>query len=270
MQGGNDGAMKPSTPVLGTPFGRTEFLGLDFDAWPEARVRQWLGERGAESPFAYIVTPNVDHMVRLSEEGAASAPWLWGTYREAALCLCDSRVLSRLARFCGVDLPVVPGSDLVASAFASVLVPGDRICLIGATATTAAALAARFPALDILHHDAPMGLARNPDARAEAIAFARQTRARLYLLAIGSPQQELLAWEMARAGGLGGTALCIGAAVEFLVDARSRAPRLVQRAGLEWAWRLIGEPRRMWRRYLVDGPAIFPAVWRWRRARRRR
>lgn len=253
-----------------SPAGRTEFLRLDFDAWQPAEVRDWLAARGAQSAFAYVVTPNVDHMVRLTQKGPEGVPWLWRAYREATLCLCDSRVLSRLARLCGIRLPVVPGSDLVAAIFSDVLAPGDRICLIGATPATAAALAVRFPALTLLHHDAPMGMARNPDARAEAIAFAVQAKARLHLLAIGSPQQELLAWEMARAGGLSGTALCIGAGVEFLVGARARAPRLIQRAGLEWAWRLIGEPRRMWRRYLVEGPAIFPAVWRWHRARRRR
>lgn len=249
------------------PPARAEFLRLGFDAWPPGRVLAWLAARGADSPFAYVVTPNVDHMVRLGKAGQGADSWLWSAYRQADLCLSDSRVLSRLAALCGVALPVVPGSDLVRAAFDGLLAPGDRICLIGGTPITAAALAARFPALDIRHHDAPMGLLRDPEARADAIAFARETRARLHLLAVGSPQQELLAWEMARAGGLGGTALCIGAAVEFLVGARARAPRLVQRAGFEWAWRLLAEPRRMWRRYLVEGPAIFAAVWRWRRAR---
>jgi exopolysaccharide biosynthesis WecB/TagA/CpsF family protein len=114
-----------------------------------------------------------------------------------------------------------------------------------------------------------MGLAKDREARARAVAFAAQAAARVTLLAVGSPQQELLALDMARSGAVRGTALCIGAGVEFLLGIRARAPRPIQRAGLEWAWRLLVEPRRMWRRYLVDGPAIFPLVWRWRRARGR-
>ena len=89
------------------------------------------------------------------------------------------------------------------------------------------------------------------------------------LLAVGAPQQELLAHEMRASGRVRGTGLCIGAGIDFLVGAQSRAPRLVQRAHLEWAWRLAREPRRLWRRYLVDGPAIFPIAWAWARARRR-
>ena len=78
------------------------------------------------------------------------------------------------------------------------------------------------------------------------------------LLAIGSPQQELFAQALLRRGRCWGVALCIGAGLEFLVGARRRAPVPVQRLGLEWAYRLLSEPRRMWRRYLVDGPRILP------------
>ena len=65
-----------------------------------------------------------------------------------------------------------------------------------------------------------------------------------------------------------GTALCIGASVEFLVGAQVRAPKVLRRAGVEWAWRLLRQPRRLARRYLIDGLAIFPIVWRWRQANR--
>jgi exopolysaccharide biosynthesis WecB/TagA/CpsF family protein len=60
-------------------------------------------------------------------------------------------------------------------------------------------------------------------------------------------------------------ALCIGASIEFLSGARRRAPRWMQRAGLEWAFRLLSEPRRLWRRYIVEGPRIFVIWYRWRR-----
>lgn len=242
---------------------QAEFLGLDFDLRPSGAVRAWLGERSAASDFAYVVTPNVDHIVRLSRADDT----VWQAYRGAALCVCDSRILSGLARTCGLALPVTTGSDLVHALFLDILKAGDEVCLIGGSAELAAELARRFPVLVIHHHAPPMGLAGDRDARARAVAFAAQAAARVTLLAVGSPQQELLALDMARSGTARGTALCIGAGVEFLLGIRARAPRLIQRVGLEWAWRLLVEPRRMWRRYLVDGPAIFPIVWRWRRAR---
>jgi exopolysaccharide biosynthesis WecB/TagA/CpsF family protein len=61
-----------------------------------------------------------------------------------------------------------------------------------------------------------------------------------------------------------GLALCVGAALDFITGTQKRAPRFARRLGLEWAHRLLTNPRRMWRRYLVEGPAIFLLAYRWR------
>jgi N-acetylglucosaminyldiphosphoundecaprenol N-acetyl-beta-D-mannosaminyltransferase len=57
--------------------------------------------------------------------------------------------------------------------------------------------------------------------------------------------------------GTVGAGLCIGASLDFITGRERRAPRLVQRLSLEWAYRLAVDPRRMWRRYLVEGPRVF-------------
>jgi UDP-N-acetyl-D-mannosaminuronic acid transferase (WecB/TagA/CpsF family) len=69
--------------------------------------------------------------------------------------------------------------------------------------------------------------------------------------------------------GATGVGLCIGASLEFLTGAKRRAPLWLQRLGLEWLFRLLTEPRRLWRRYLVEGPRIFVLWWRWHLSRRR-
>lgn len=244
---------------------RIEFLEIDFDPLPQPAVEAWLADRNAHNPIAYVVTPNVDHVVRFAGESDE----LRRAYADSALCLCDSRVLARLARFCDLTLPVVPGSDLVAALFARILRAGDRVCLIGGSASDADALRALHPALDIVQHCPPMGLRTDPVARAAAVEFAAAAAARITLLAVGSPQQELLAHALSRIAGARGTALCIGASVDFLVGTQVRAPRAVRSLGLEWAWRLATNPRRLARRYLIEGPAVFPMVWRWRRNRAR-
>lgn len=243
---------------------RVDFLGTGFDRLRFEDAVAWLSARTAESRYAYVVTPNVDHMIRLADAPAAVS----AAYRDAALCLCDSRVLARLARMADVSLTVVPGSDLTAALFARVLRPADRLCVVGCTDRDIASLRALHPALDIVHHQPPMGLRDDPGAREDAARAAVAAGARFILLAVGSPQQELLAHEIAGIAGARGTALCIGASVDFLVGRQTRAPRAVRRIGMEWAWRLATNPRRLARRYLIDGPAIFPMVWRWRRARR--
>lgn len=245
-------------------FPRTTFLDLDFDTVTAAEVVAFLRTRTAEDRFGYIVTPNVDHMVQIDAQ-----PQLRPVYQGALLCLNDSRVLARLAKLYGIALTVVPGSDLIVALFGSVLQDGDRLCIVGASAPLVAQLRAQYPRITIVHHEPPMGLRRNAAARQAAVDAVAAANARFTLLAVGAPQQEILASEMAAAGTVTGTAFCIGAAVDFIVGAQVRAPRIVQQAGMEWFWRLAGSPRRLGRRYLVEGPKIFRIALRWQRNRRR-
>lgn len=258
--------MTTTFPSAGAPRGRTSFLHFDFDLLDVDGAAAWLSGRGADDRFGYVVTPNVDHAVFTERDPATFTP----LYRDAALCLCDSRILARIARACGVRLAVAPGSDLTRALFERVLQPDDAVCVVGGGDGTIARLRERYPRTEVRHCPAPMGLRNDPaalDRTAEAaLGVGKDTR--FWLLAVGSPQQEMLARRMAASPGATGTALCIGASIDFLTGGQRRAPRAVQRAGLEWAWRLALHPRRLARRYLVDGPAVFPMAWRWRRRQR--
>jgi exopolysaccharide biosynthesis WecB/TagA/CpsF family protein len=244
---------------------RRPFLGLDFDMRDADATVAWLRAVRADTPFAYVVTPNVDHLVRLDrvdERGEGGA--LWDAYRRATLILCDSRIVARLAAWRGVALPVVPGSDLTVRLFDEVLAPGDRVAIIGGDTALRADLARRYPDIELVQHIPPMGLMRDPAAMAAAVAFGRDAGARFLLVAVGSPQQEVIAGRIAQGGGAGGCALCIGASLDFIVGRQRRAPRVLQRLGLEWSHRLLSHPGRLWRRYLIEGPRIFRMAARWR------
>jgi exopolysaccharide biosynthesis WecB/TagA/CpsF family protein len=80
------------------------------------------------------------------------------------------------------------------------------------------------------------------------------------------PQQEMIAHAIAAQSGARGTALCIGASIDFLTGRARRAPRWMQRLSIEWLHRLLSDPARLWRRYLIEGPRIFAMAWRWRKA----
>ncbi|NIJ07731.1 exopolysaccharide biosynthesis WecB/TagA/CpsF family protein [Sphingomonas vulcanisoli] len=242
---------------------RTEFLGLDYDPLDTEEAVAWLAARPADAPFAYIITPNVDHVVRITQRSADDP--VWSAYRAAALCLCDSRILAKLAALRGVKLKIAAGSDITAQLLDRGLTPGDRLCVIGGDAAMLADLRARWPQQQWLHHQPPMGLLTNPAAMAEAAAFVADARARYTFLAIGSPQQELLAQAIVALGRAIGTGLCIGASIEFVTGRKARAPLWMRRLSLEWLHRLASEPRRLWRRYLVEGPRIALLVWRWHR-----
>jgi hypothetical protein len=83
---------------------------------------------------------------------------------------------------------------------------------------------------------------------------------RFSFLAIGSPQQEMIAAKLKERGVVRGLALCIGAAVNYLTGIEKRVPNWMQQLGWEWFYRLVQNPRRLARRYLVRGPLIFPLL----------
>lgn len=238
---------------------RVEFLGVDFDRLSEQDVVDRLRRVTAETPFGYIATPNVDHVVRLADEGTEAD--IRAAYAKAALCVCDSRILARLARFRRIDLPVVTGSDLTADLLDKVVNPGDRLAVIGGNPDVVKRLSKRYPQAVFVHHEPPMGLRRDVAAQTAAADFIAKAKCRFTFLAVGSPQQELIA---ARVTGGTGFGLCIGAALEFLTGDQVRAPVVLRKSGMEWAHRLASNPRRLWRRYLIEGPKVFLLAWRWK------
>lgn len=247
------------------PTDRINFLDLSFDRLTFEDVKDRLQSVDAATPYAYVVTPNVHHVVQVHGD-----PILRELYDDATLCVCDSRILRLLARLCGIQLPLIAGSDLVEALFADVIRPGENVAVIGGTDAFIGRLQARFPHFNFLHHDPPMGLRHNLDARRSAAAFIAATNARFAFVAVGTPQQEMIAWEARKLSGASGVTLCIGAGIDFLTGDQTRAPRFLRLLGLEWAHRLATNPRRLWRRYLVDGLKIVPIYIRWRARRGRK
>lgn len=242
---------------------RPSFLDLPFDRLSLDETLAALLAAPADERFRYLVTPNVDHMLRISEN-----PEVAQLYRQAWLCINDSRVLSLLARTHGLDLPPVPGSDLVAALLSDpTLDRASPILIVGGNEGLAEAVATRCGLTRVEQIRPPMGLRRDPAALLATVEAIEAREARFVILAVGSPQQEMLAAAVARRGRAKGVGLCIGAGLEFLVGERRRAPALFRLANLEWLFRLACEPVRLGRRYLVDGPRIFRIVWERRPAR---
>ena len=180
-------------------------------------------------------------------------------------------MLSLLAATIGIDLHATPGSDLVAALLDHPdLDRATPILIVGGGEGLAEAVAARCGLTDVAQIRPPMGLRDDPAALAEAVTAIEAVGARFVFLAVGSPQQEMIAASLARRGHARGIGLCIGAGLEFLVGARRRAPAPVRAAGLEWLFRLACEPGRLGRRYLVDGPRILRIVWDYARTDRTR
>ena len=247
-------------------FPRRTFLGVSFAAIDNRQTLLWVVEAAADTRFRYVVTPNVDHMVMLHGEGKEAWRQAYRRAVETAdLIVNDSRVLTRLARLSGVNLPTIPGSDLTRMLVTGAIPAGSKVALIGGSPTDAAWLHTALATCDVTHLSPPMGVRDRPDLQDAIVDFVEREAPDITFLAIGAPQSELVAARIAAEGRARGVALCIGASIEFLSGARRRAPRWMQQASLEWAFRLLSEPRRLWRRYIVEGPRIFLIWHRWRR-----
>lgn len=207
-------------------------------------------------PFAYVATPNVDHIVGLAREPARAA-----LYQSAWLTLNDSRVLEKLAQIAGRPLPAAPGADLVARLFDEEISPHEPITIVGGEPEMISALEDIYGLTNIRWHDAPMGLKYDAEAVADAAAFVAAQPSRYAFFCVGAPQQEMIAWAVAMRGDAKGVGLCIGAGINFLTGHAKRAPKWMRERRLEWLHRLMSEPGRLTHRYLVEGPKIF-SIWR--------
>jgi N-acetylglucosaminyldiphosphoundecaprenol N-acetyl-beta-D-mannosaminyltransferase len=232
------------------------FSALDLDSAVDA-VTARASIVGAQ--FAYVATPNVDHVVGLAAEPARKA-----LYDNAWLTLNDSRMLQALGARAGLDLPVATGSDLVERLFDDVIDRREPITIIGGDEEAVDALKRRYYLTDVRWHRAPMGLKKKPEAIVRAANFAAAQTSRFTFICVGAPQQEMIAYAIAQRGDARGVGLCVGAGLEFLSGTQQRAPRWMRGAGLEWLHRLLTQPQRLWRRYLVDGPKIFSLFATWR------
>lgn len=218
----------------------THPTGAELLADLEARLRAGEG-------FA-VATLNLDHMVKLGRDPAFAA-----AYRAQTHVVADGNPVVWLSRRAGRPVALVPGSELIAPLAALAARLGVPVGLYGSDQATldlaAERLMATHPGLAVPARIAP-AFGFDPDGPVAAADLARlqAAGARLVFLALGAPKQERLAARgRALTPALG--FVSIGAGLDFIAGTQRRAPPLVRRLALEWLWRMLGNPRRLARRY---------------------
>lgn len=200
----------------------------------------------------FVFTPNVDHIVTVDDH-----PEFEAAYQRADLSLADGAPVVWASRLFDTPLPErVAGSDLIEPLLERAGHLSWRVAFLGAgpgVAEKAAEIARAKWGTQVVSTDAPM-VDLKDEAQLDGIGTRlAEARADLVLMAFGAPKQELLIARIAervRPAVL----LGIGASLDFIAGTVKRAPPLFRRAGLEWLYRLGQEPRRLWRRYLVNDP----------------
>ena len=199
-------------------------------------------------------------------------PALLAVSRRTAMNVPDGMPLVSIGRRRGLPVERACGPDLMERVLMEGAGTGLKHFFYGGKEGVADLLARRFRArnrgIEIVGTFSPPFRPMTPEEDAEIVRMIRASGADIVWVGISSPRQDL--WMDAHLGRLPVTMIGVGAAFDFHAGTVRRAPGWMQRANLEWLFRLLSEPRRLWRRYLVLAPKF---VWLtgadWLRAARR-
>ena len=250
--------------------GRVDIAGVQIDNYTMDEALAWIEAMIARrTPPTYAVTPNVDHIVKVRYDETFGR-----AYAEAPLVLADGMPIMWAAKFLKTPLKEkVSGSDLFPLFCEVAARRGYKLFFLGgrsgAIEEAARVLRVRYQGLKVVGlHCPPMGFEKDPVENQKAIDLVRASGADLLFVGLGTPKQENWIYRHHRDCGVP-VSIGIGASFDFVAGQQKRAPVVMQKLGLEWLWRLVLEPKRMYRRYLVEDPEFFALVWRQHRANSR-
>ena len=261
------GAGPAPTETAATTLPTIQVDGLPFVASTVPKLTGHIVAEAAAGRGGWVVTPNIDILRRWRVEPAFRA-----LVSDATIFTADGRPIVWASQLQGTPLPArLTGSDLFVALMAAAGA-GLRIALIGGNEGTAEAAAARLipeavAAGRVRTLCPPFGFEQQPQEMARLESLLTGWQPQIVFIGLGSPKQEKL---IARLRALAPRAwyLGVGVSFSFVAGDVKRAPGWMQRSGLEWVHRLVQEPGRLARRYLVDG-IPFAAGLLWRSASRR-
>jgi exopolysaccharide biosynthesis WecB/TagA/CpsF family protein len=232
---------------------------LDHDDAIATIVDAWHAH---DRPPLGVASINLDHVHHFGSAGASHG--LRSSHRVTWLDLIDGAPIAASARrLTGSAWPRLAGSDLIGPLLDAAERDGIRVGFLGGSEETRTllleALARERPGLTIAGSWSPTRAEITEEDSARVLAEqVRDASVDLLIVGLGKPRQEIWIDRWAPETGAR-VLLAFGAVVDFLAGQVSRAPAWISRAGFEWAWRLVQEPRRLARRYLGQGPAAYLA-----------
>ena len=236
--------IRPRADVLGSP--------IDVIDWANALrvISGWATRRESR----YICICNAHSVVTAAQDPSFNA-----VLAGADMATPDGSPVAWLMRRTGHPTQErINGPDLMEKFCAQAAIDGTPIHLLGSTPETLAALQmklrARWPALVIAGVLSPPFRTLSAEEDAELVRTVNAARPGVVFVSLGCPKQER--WMAAHRGRIDAVMIGVGAAFDFHAGTITRAPDWMRRNGLEWLHRLISEPRRLWRRYLVTNTAF--------------
>jgi exopolysaccharide biosynthesis WecB/TagA/CpsF family protein len=241
-------------------------FAVEINVPTQAALMSEVAERfQAHRGFA-LATINLDHVTKLERDESFRE-----AYAAQDLVVADGNPIVWVSRLAGKPVDLMPGSELVLPLAQLAAEQGATVALIGSSdaslAAAADALKSGAPRLQIIYVHAPaFGFDPKGEAARQILKDLAASGAQLAFLALGAPKQEhfaALGRELAPKVGFAS----IGAGLDFLSGTQVRAPEWVRKIAMEWLWRMLGNPRRMFGRY-AQCALVLPRL-AWRAYRRR-
>lgn len=206
-----------------------------------------------------LITPNLDHLVKLQHDRE-----FYEVYRHAEWVVCDSKILYLLSKLLKHPLPeAIPGSSFFTAFYMFHKDDPDcRIFLLGAKEGIAQKAMERINEkvgrkIVVGAHSPSFGFEKNERECEALVDIVNKSGANVLLVGVGAPKQEK--WIMKYRNQMPDVDLfmALGATIDFEAGTLKRAPRLWQKLGMEWLYRCLKEPRRLFKRYFVDDMQFF-------------
>ncbi len=241
----------------------TDIFGLLVDDRSFNVVALEIAHRAQTSDNFAVVTPNVDHFLRWQRDNTFRI-----LYEKADYRLIDGAPILWLARLLGDKLSQrITGVDLSIKVIGLAEQMGIALALVGgsdeAMEMAKANLRKSFPELNIFFTVTPTFEQLTDTNYQEYLALKlSEYDHKVVLLCLGSPKQETLYSQLDERFEISGAYLCVGGTIDFIAKLKRRAPRSLQRLGLEWFYRFTQEPVRLFRRYFCTDVFIVRYFWR--------
>lgn len=206
-----------------------------------------------------LITPNVDHLVKLQCDRE-----FYNVYQKAEWVVCDSKILYLLSKLLKHPLPeAIPGSSFFTAYYTYHKEDRDcRIFLLGAKSSIAAKAMERINEkvgrqIVVGAHSPSFGFEKKEQECEDIIEIVNKSGANVLLVGVGAPKQEK--WIMKYRDRMPNVKLfmALGATIDFEAGTLKRAPMFWQKIGMEWLYRVLKEPRRLFKRYFIDDMQFF-------------
>lgn len=206
-----------------------------------------------------LITPNVDHLVKLQKDKE-----FYDVYQQAEWVVCDSKILYLLSKLLKNPLPeAIPGSSFFTAFYEYHKDdPNCKIFLLGAAEGIAAKAQRNINKkvgreIVVGAHSPSYGFEKKPEECEELIRIVNASGANVLLVGVGAPKQEK--WIMKYRDRMPNIDIFmgLGATIDFEAGTLKRAPIFWQKIGMEWLYRCLKEPKRLFKRYFIDDMKFF-------------